>query len=156
MYEGDQLRYGWVSGGKAAVPVHMYASEQVAAPGGKFVNMNGTGYAEYLDDGDNEEIFGSAEVDYGTQSATQSLADRVNCIVDVTAVYKIPVLTGDGTFAITDIGDTCDIGVTSYVQGAHLQVSNDEHLIVLAGDLENNNWVLVRLNPNVQGETDSA
>lgn len=156
MYEGDQLRYGWVGGGKAGVPVQMYASEQVAAPGGKFVNMNATGYAEYLDDGDDEEIFGSAEVAYGTQSATQAICDVVNCIWDITAMYKIPVLSGDGTYAITDIGDTCDIGVTSYVQGAHLQVSNDEHLIVLAGDLVNNNWVIVRLNPFVQGETDSA
>jgi len=156
MYEGDQLRYGWVGGGKAAIPVQMYASEQVTAPGGKFVNMNATGYAEYLDDGDDEEVFGSAEVDYGTQSTTQSLTDVVNCIVDISAIYKIPILTGDGTYAITDIGDTCDIGVTSYVQGAHLQTGVDEHFIVLAGDLANNKWCIVRLNPAVQAETPSA
>lgn len=156
MNEGDQLRYGWVGGGKTGIPVQMYASEQVAGPGGKFVNMNATGYAEYLDDGDDEEIFGSAEVAYGTQSATQGITDVVNCIFDLSAMYKIPVLSGDGTYAITDIGDTCDIGVTSYVQGAHLQASADEHLIVLSGDLVNNNWVIVRLNPFVQGETDSA
>ena len=154
MYEGDQLRYGWIGGGKAAVPVRMYASERADAPGSRFVNMNATGYAEYLDDGDDEEIFGSAEVAYGTQSSTQASTDVVNCIADLSAIYKVPVDTG--TYAITDIGDTCDVGVTSYVQGAYLQASNDEHLIILGGDLTNNNWVFVRLNPNVQGETDSA
>lgn len=156
MKEGVQLRYGWIGGGKYGVPVEMYASERVDAPGSRFVNMNATGYAEYLDDGDDEEIFGSVEGPYGTINATQSKAGKQNCIVDISAIYKIPVLTGDGTFAITDIGDTCDIGVTSYVQGAHLQVSNDEHLIILGGDVDDNEWVIVRLNPNVQGETDSA
>ena len=154
MNEGDQLRYGWIAGGKSAVPVTMYASEQVAAPGSKFVNMNATGYAEYLDDQDAEEIFGSAEVAYGTQSSTQALCDVVNCIVDITAIYKVPVDTG--TYAITDIGDTCDVGVSSYVQGAYLQASTQEQLIILHGDLANNNWVYVRMNPFVQGETDSA
>ncbi len=156
MLEGEQLRYGWVGGGKASVPVRLYASEVIAGPGGKFVNMNATGYAEYLDDSDAEEIFGSAEVAYGTQSATQIKTDVVACIIDISAMYKLPILSGDGTYAITDIGDTCDIGVTSNVQGAHLQVSGDEHFIILAGDADNNKWAIVRLNPNVQGETDSA
>lgn len=156
MKDGEQLRYGWIGGGKTSVPVKMYASERVDAPGGKFVNMNATGYAEYLDDGDGEEIFGSAEVAYGSQSATQVLTDKVACIIDLSAVYKLPILTGDGTYAITDIGDTCDIGVTSYVQGALLQSSGDELFIILNGDADNNEWCIVRLNPNVQGETDSA
>ena len=157
MNPGDQLRYGWIGGGKYAVPVQMLASQAVVAPGGRFVEMvTGSGYATYLDDGDDDAIFGSSEGPYGTQSSTQSATDVVNCIVDITAIYKIPILSGDGTFAITDIGDTCDIGVTSSVQGAHLQASNDEHFIVLGGDLVNNNWAIVRLNPNVQGETGSA
>lgn len=153
MNEGDQLRYGHVYGGKAGIPVQMGASEVKGAKGSSFVNMDATGYAEYLDDGDSEEIFGSVEAPVGTTSATEG-ATRYNCIVDITAIYKVPVDTG--TYAITDIGDTCDVGVTSNVQGAYLQSSSNEQLIILGGDLVNNNWVLVRLNPNVQGETDSA
>jgi len=154
MKEGVQLRYGWIGGGKYGVPVEMYASERVDAPGSRFVNMNATGYAEYLDDQDAEEIFGSVEGPYGTINATQAKAGKQNCIVDITAIYKVPVDTG--TFAITDIGDTCDVGVTSNVQGAYLGASTQEQLIILSGDLDNNEWVIIRLNPFVQGETDSA
>ena len=154
MNEGDQLRYGWVGGGKAAIPVGMYASERVDAPGSRFVEMTtGAGYASYLDDTDAVEIFGSVESPYGTHSTTSG-NDVFNCIVDITAMYKVPV--DSGTFAITDIGDTCDVGVTSYVQGAYLQAATYDNLIILAGDLANNNWVIVRLNPNDQGQVDSA
>lgn len=155
MLEGDQLRYGWVSGGKQGTPVQIYASERVDAPGSRFVEMTtGAGYASFLDDKDTVETFGHAEVGYGTQSATQACSDVVNCITDITAIYKIPVDTG--TYAITDIGDVCNVGVTSYVQGAYLQEATTKHFIILGGDLANNTWVFVRLNPNAQGQVDSA
>ncbi len=155
MLEGVQLRYGWVAGGKAAVPVAMLASERVDAPGSRFVEVkSGSGYAAYLDDGDDNEIFGSVESPYGTNSSTSG-QDIYSCIVDPSAIYKVPV--NSGTYTIADMGDTCDVGVTSFVQGATLQTSNDEHLIILGGDaIDGTNWVLVRTNPFVQGETNSA
>tara|TARA_Y100000310_G_scaffold313126_1_gene361113 strand:+ start:271 stop:732 length:462 start_codon:yes stop_codon:yes gene_type:complete len=153
MNEGDQLRYGWIGGGKYGVPVGMAASEVLPALSSAFVNMNASGYAEYLDDQDSEEIFGGVEAPAETTNATAGNT-VYNCIVDITAIYKVPVDTG--TYAITDIGDTCDVGVTSTVQGAYLQASTQEQLIILNGDLTNNTWVIVRMNPFVQGETDSA
>lgn len=155
MYDGDQLKYGWISGGKAAIPVAMGASEIRTGPGAGFGNMDATGYFEYHDDGDDEEVFGSVESPYGTGSTVEG-GDSFNCIYDHSAAFKVPVLTGDGTFAITMIGDTCDTGMTGNVIGVDMTASNDEHYIILAGDLTNNNWVIVRLNPFVQGETDVA
>jgi len=155
MYEGDQLKYGWISGGKAAIPVGMGASEVLTAPGVGMGNMDATGYFEYHDDGDNEEVFGCVEAPFGTGSATDG-ADVHNAIYDHSAAFKLPIQTGDGTYAITMIGDTCDTGVTGNVIGVDLTASNDEHYIILAGDLANNNWAIVRLNPFVQGETDVA
>jgi len=153
MLEGAQLRYGWVSGGKASVPVAMYASERVDAPGSRFVEMTtGAGYASYLDDADTVEIFGSVEAPYETHSATSG-QDNFACIVDLSAIYKVPIDTG--TYTIADMGDTCDVGVTSFVQGAVLQSSASEQLIILGGD-NTGGWVLVRMNPFVQGEVDSA
>lgn len=153
MQEGDQLRYGWIKGGKSAVPVAMAAAEVRAEKSVGFVNMDASGYAEYHDDQDTEEIFGAVESPAETTNATAGYT-TYNCIVDITAIYKVVVDTG--TYAITDIGDTCDTGRTGNVIGAFLQSSTSEHLIILAGDLTNNTWVFVRLNPNVQGETDSA
>ena len=155
MYDGAQLKYGWVDGGKAGVYLQggMYASERVDAPGSMFINVTTSGYGEFLDDTDTAECFGHAELPFGTVSTTSGVT-KCNVIVDLSAIYKIPVDTG--TYAITMIGDTCDIGVTSYVQGAYLSSSVGEQLIILAGDLENNKWVLVRLNPADQGQTNVA
>jgi len=150
MNEGVQLKYGWVSGGKAGVYMQggMYGSERADAPGSMFVNVRTDGYCEFLDDGDDAEIFGFAELSYGTGAAAYSTTSgtiKGNVIVDTTAIYKIPVDTG--TFTIADIGDVCHCGVTSYVQGAYLQSATAAQLIILAGDLDNNAWVLVTLNP---------
>jgi len=155
MNEGDQLKYGWVAGGKAGVHLQggMLASERADAPGSMFINLDASGYGEFLDDQDTAECFGHAELPFGTVSTTSGKT-KCNVIIDLSAVYKIPVDTG--TYAITDIGDTCDVGVTSYVQGAYLQASTAEQLIILAGDLINNTWVLVMLNPVDRGQTDSA
>ena len=159
MYDGAQLKYGHVSGGKAGVYLQggMLGSERADAPGSMFINITTAGYGEFLDDQDTAECFGHAELAYGTGAAAYSTTSgtiKCNVIVDLTAIYKVPADTG--TYAITMIGDTCDIGVTSYVQGAYLSSSTGEQLIILAGDLENNKWVLVRLNPADQGQTNVA
>jgi hypothetical protein len=159
MNEGVQLKYGWVTGGKSGVYMQggMYGSERADAPGSMFVNVRTDGYCEFLDDQDTAECFGFAELAYGTGAAAYSTTSgtiKGNVIIDTDAVFKIPVDTG--TFTIADIGDTCDIGVTSYVQGAYLQSSTGEQIIILAGDLDNNAWVLVRLNPADMGQTNSA
>jgi len=156
MKEGAQLRYGWVGGGKFGIPVSMYGSEGVIAPGSRFVEMStGAGYASYLDDQDAVEAFGSVEAPYGDAHATSGAEGAYNCIVDITAMYKVPIETG--TYAITDIGDTCDVGLsTAKLQGAYLGAGTVEQLIVLAGDVTDQKWVVVRMNSFKQGQIPSA
>lgn len=155
MFEGDQLRYGHVQGGKSAVPVPMYASEVIAAPGARFINVRTDGYGEFLDDGDSAECFGHSEGPYSTRSAVSG-QDIDNVIIDLTAIFKVPILAGDGTYAITMLGDTCDVAVTTNVQGALLTSSSNEQFIIYGGDTKNNNWCLVGMNPVKRGQTDVA
>lgn len=143
MYEGDQLRYGWISGGKASVPVPMAASEVMKVASGRFININTSGFGEILDDQDSAECFGSAEGPEETTNATAG-GTVYNTILDLTAIFKMPVDTG--TYAITMLGDTCDVGLTSDVQGVFLTASSNEQFIIVGGDVANNNWALVMIN----------
>lgn len=153
MYEGDQLRYGWVSGPKSTIEIGMAASEVVKAASGRFINVNTSGYGEILDDGDTAECFGHIE---GPEETTSSTAGgtRYACIVGFSDIYKIPVDTG--TYAITMIGDTCDVGVPSNIQGANVSASSNEQFIIRGGDATNNNWIYVSINPAKAGQTDVA
>ena len=53
------------------------------------------------------------------------------------------------------IGDTCDISISSNIQGAQLDASDENTLVVVGGDLANNNYVDVMISPN-EGITESG
>ena len=143
MQDGVQLKYGWIRGGKVSTPVTQ-AGDVVTAAGGKFVYMS-AGTANICIDG-TTTIFGFLEAEAGTLG-TDALA--YNCIIDLTAVFRIPV--NSGTYAVGMIGDSCDISDSSNVQGAQLDASTEDLLIVVGGDADNNNWVDVMMNPSKWG-----
>lgn len=136
----EDLKYGWRRGGKVSVPVYMLGSDAYKHQSGKFVFIDSNGRADRSVDG-STRIFGSVEV--GEETPAQD--DRLNCNISLDAIYRIPV--NSGTFAKGMIGDTCDISVSSDIQGAQLDASTEDTLIIVDGDLDNNNWVEVRLNP---------
>jgi hypothetical protein len=140
---GD-LKYGHRHGGKMAVPVAIAASQTIVAASGKFVYMN-DGAATLCADA-SQRIFGHLEAGAGSPST----GDIFNCIIDLTAVYRIPV--NSGTYAVDMIGDTCDISISaSNVQGAQLDASEENTLIVVGGDADNNAYVDVMISPGVWG-----
>ena len=139
MQDGVQLKYGQIHGGKVSVPVTSL-SQTITAQSGKFVYMN-AGVATLNTDG-TTSIFGFLEAPAGTAS-TDALA--YNCIIDLTAVFRIPV--DSGTYVEAMKGDTCDINITSNVQGAQLDASVENTLTVVGGDLVNNNYVDVMMTP---------
>ncbi|MBD3352827.1 MAG: hypothetical protein GF364_15175 [Candidatus Lokiarchaeota archaeon] len=93
------------------------------------------------------QIFGFLEAP-GASTAPDS-GTVFNCIIDLTAVYRIPV--NSGTYAAGMIGDYCDISVSSNIQGAQLDASTENTLIVVGGDADNNQYVDVMINPAVWG-----
>ena len=145
MNEGDQLKYGWIRGGKTSIGVTDAGSQVITAASGKFVYMN-AGAATLCDDG-TATIWGSLESQAQT---TPAAGEELNCIIDLTAIFRIPV-TG-GTYAVGMIGDLCDLEITgSDIQGAQLDASAEDLVVVVGGDLTNNNWVDVMMNQDVHG-----
>lgn len=142
MYPGEQLKYGWVGGGKASVPVPMAASQDVLYESGKFVFMN-NGAATLCTAG-SSYILGHLE--YG--EGTPTVGDEINCIVDPSAIYKIPITAGD-TYLVGMIGDTTDLELdvnATGVQSAALAEYGENLIVILGGDATNNKWVLCQVN----------
>jgi len=145
----EDLKYGWVRGGKVSTPVPLAASQTFKAQSGRFVYLDGSGHATVADDGANE-LFGFAEESERTSSSTAAL-ESANVIVDPSAVFRIPVAAG--TYVITMRGKTCDILIdASGIQGADLTANADEVFIIIDGDATDNNWVEVMLNQNERGQ----
>lgn len=140
---GDQLRYGHVAGHMLLIEDQWGASEVVKAASGRFVRKDANGRVEICPDGETE-IYGFAEHRQETTSSTEGgTKTQVNIALD--AVYKIPV--NAGTYLRTMAGKTCDLAVSSSIQGAKLDASGEDVIQLLAGDLTNNHWVLCRINP---------
>jgi len=133
------LKYGQILGGNVSVPVPMVASQVVSAQSGRFVFMV-AGAATLNVDG-STSIFGFLE----SHAHTPTVGDLLNCVIDLSAVFRIPV--NSGTYAVGMIGDSCDISVSSSIQGAQLDASVEDTLIIVGGDEVNNYYVDVRMNP---------
>lgn len=146
---GEQLRYGQVAGGQVMMEAAFGASEVIKAASGRFVKTDGAGYMEIADSGDSE-IIGFAEHGEGTTSSTDG-GTKAPINISLDAVYKIPI-GGAATLTRAMFYDTCDLIVASNIQGADL-TSSEDVLIIVGGDLTNNKWILVKLNPLKMGVT---
>jgi hypothetical protein len=121
------------------------ASQVVGNQSGKFVYMNAGVVTLCLDAV--AQIFGWASEYARTPASTDVVTGGIDIALD--AIYRIPV--NSGTFAAGMIGDLCDISISSNVQGAQLDASVENLLIICGGDLINNYWVDVKINPAIQG-----
>jgi hypothetical protein len=152
MQDGKQLKYGQISGGEQGFFGLMAASQTIRAASGKFVYRTGASTATLTMACDGTtELLGHAEVEAKTTAATDGM---VKVVCDLTAVFRIPV--NSGTYARTMKGKTCDISISSYVQGAQLDASAEDTLIIVDGDEVNNLWVDVMINPAKVGATGVA
>lgn len=138
-----QLKYGWIRGGQSSTNVVMAASQTLTAASGKFIYMN-AGAATLCADGVGS-IFGHLEA----HAHTPTVGDVLNAIIDLTAVFRIPINSGD--YAVGMVGDQCDISISSNVQGAQLDASVENTLTVVGGDADDNVWVDVMMTPTEWG-----
>lgn len=145
MQDGKQLKYGQIRGGEEGFEVKVATSQYIAAAGGKFVKRTGTNTATVtLATASDTDILGHIEVQ---ELNSSNGTEVVKCVNDPTAVFRVPV--SGGTYALTMRGKTCDLKTTAGVQGAALNSSSYDQLIIVNGDIDNNNWVDVQLNAGV-------
>lgn len=145
MQDGKQLKYGQIRGGEEGFEVKVAANQYIAAASGKFVKRTGTNTSTVtLATASDTDILGHIEVQ---ELNSSNGTEIVKCINDPTAVRRIPV--SGGTYAITMRGKTCDLKTTAGVQGAALNSSSYDQLVIVNGDDVNNNWVDVMLNEGV-------
>lgn len=155
MANGAQLRYGAIKGvdGLNFIPMPAGASEVFRAKSGRFVKNDASGRLEVAVDG-TTLLEGWVEEGDLTCSSTEggtivSFVHAVNCLG---TIFRIPV--NAGTFVATMRLKTCDLAVSSNIQGAKLDGSGEDTLIIVDGDLVNNAWVDVIINPSkITGQT---
>lgn len=141
---GDHLRYGHINGHSVKIGGFVWAASQVIGnKSGKFVYENDGALTLCLDG--QAYILGWA-MDY---ARTPTVGDKVTVDVALDAIYRIPI--NSGTYVEGMRGDLCDISVSSNIQGAQLDASVENLLIIVNGDLVNNTFVDVKINPVVQG-----
>ena len=140
--EGVQTVYGVVKGEPVGVPAPITASEVFRKASGRFVTNN-AGYMELADDGD---TLLSGWMEYGgdNTSASGDFGTWYPASLNQNIVFRIPIQAG--TYVTAMLGKTCDLvratlgGVTN-VQGAKLDASGEDNLLIVGGDLVNNKFV---------------
>jgi hypothetical protein len=141
---GKQLKYGRVSKEDCSTSVKMAASQVIKNLGGHFVYM-AAGAATLCRDAV-AYIYGWVEA----HQHTPMVGDVFKCDLSFDAIYRIPI--NSGTYVEGMKGDLCDISINgSDIQGAQLDASTENLLIIVDGDLVDNAWVDVKINPAVQG-----
>ncbi len=142
MREGELLKYMRINepvGGAILVPVAMAAGQVIKAKSGRFVYMN-AGAATLNADG-----VGSIYGFLTCHEHTPNVGDKFGCDTDLNGIFRIPI--NSGTYAAGMIGDTCDISISSNIQGAQLDASVENTLTIVGGDELNNLWVDVKMTP---------
>jgi len=148
---GKQLRYGQVQGGEIGYEHILAASQTLVAASGKFMSRTGDGTDSVtLCDG-HTEILGHMEVE---AIATTLGTEKRKIVCDLTAVFRLPI--DSGTYSHLMKGKTCDLDVTSNIQGVALDDTTTDLVVVVDGDVTNQNWVDVMLNPNVMHAIDTT
>ena len=146
MLDGVMLKYGRINergSGASLVPVVMAAGQVVAAKSGRFVYENAG--AATLCVASSTTILGVLN----THAHTPTVGDTIGCDTDLDGIWRIPV--NSGTYVEGMKGDLCDLSVSSGIQGATLDTSSRDLIMIVDGDLVNNEWVDVKMNPAKQG-----
>ena len=155
LQNGAQLKYGPIKNEDSCVkvPVPMGASEVIKAKSGRFVKNDGSGRMEIAVAG-STRLEGWVELEEQTCSSTEggTTGSLMPAAGALGVVFRIPV--NSGTYVATMVGKTCDLSVASSIQGAALNLSTEDTLIIVDGDLINNAWVDVMINPSkITGHT---
>ncbi len=148
-----ELKFGHISGGKAAYPLPMAASEVIKSQSGRFVK-NSSGYGAIAGDSDGELV---GFVEGGDQTCGSSNGDTVlNCIFDPSAIFRLPLAYDGSTYTVNFsqavVHGEYDLIVISNIQKVNLTTQTEGTVVVVGGKAatsttSNDGYVDVRLNP---------
>jgi hypothetical protein len=84
------------------------------------------------------------------QTASSTEGGTVAPFIPISAMLGVVVRlkVNSGTYAATMRYNTCDLSVSSNQQGVQLDASAEDTVIIVDGDLVNNRWVDVIVNPD--------
>ena len=139
------MKYGYRGGTRprTLIPVPVLAAATWEA--GDFLIKDSNGFYAKAADAD---VIHAVAFDAVTTAPTTSGDFSVLADISLDSIYRIPV--NQGTLAITMLQKTCDLGVTSGVQGADVDLSTDDCLLIVGVDIAANE-VDVQIRPPVTG-----
>jgi len=137
-------KYGQIRGGHSGFPLNMGAEETIYSKSGKFVANDASGRGELADQDDSylQGWVREGQPDDGvgggglTTSATEG-ADVFWCIMDLTAVFRMPLAYDASTYSrnySTALnGESCDIVVITGVQYCNVSASSKDVVRIVGG-----------------------
>ena len=134
---GQQLKYGWIRGGKVSIPVPIGSGEVIHAKSGRFCKNDGSGRAEIMNADATPWGFLECEDITAAQNDAEGKYTR-NLIIDLTAVFRIPLRYESATYTTNYsaalLGESCDLVVTDGdIQWADLRAAGDYPIIIVGG-----------------------
>lgn len=141
---GKRLKAGFEhEAGIVSVP--MAASVPIVNWGGRFVTTDASGYAA-LTGSASTTIFGSIEDAAQTSSATKGTT-VLNCCVNPSAIYRVPI--NSGTASVAYLGKALTLTTSAGTQGVLLGTTSTAHVICVDIDTVNSAWIDVKISPTI-------
>jgi len=141
------IKYGYVYGVRCQIPVVLGGSEVFKDLGGCFTKFELTvdvnGRPQVVPAGNGDTVLAGwvdvSEYTSGTDGLDEAMLD-----VSSLSVYRMPV--SSGTLALADVGDYCDLAISSYIQGLNVAEGAVGRVIIVKR--ESASVALVRMNPS--------
>lgn len=154
---GQQLKYGWIRGGKVGHPCPIGMSEVIHSKSGRFVKSDASGRAEIAGDG-HTALIGFLECEDITAADNSSEGKYTRqLIVDLTAVFRIPIRFESATYTTNYsaalLNKACDLVVADGdIQWANLLTGTEGCIYIVGGQAASaagadDGWVDVMLSP---------
>lgn len=151
----QDLKYGWIRGGKTSIPVPIGSGEVISAKSGRFMKNDGSGRAEVMSADATPWGFLESEAIAAADNDSEGKYTR-NLIVDLTAVFRIPLRFESATYTTNYsaalLGKSFDLVVISTIQYADLRASGDDPVMIVGGKAAsaagaNDGWIDCMINP---------
>ena len=126
------------------IPMPVTAAQVIKDRSGRFVTLTTNTGAVSISGAADTMIDGHIEAAETASSASGLVAPMIPA-AGCREKFRIPIVTG--TLTALMFGKTCDIAVSSGVQGANLTASSTDVLLIVGGDIEGQKYVDVMINP---------
>lgn len=139
------MRYGYRGGTRPRTLISVPVKASSTWEANDFLTKDSSGY--YSKAADADSVFAVAYEEVATAPTNDG---DLYASVDISpdSIYRIPV--NQGSLALSMRQKTCDLGVTAGVQGADVDLSTDDNLLIVGVDIAANE-VDVQIRPPVVG-----